>query len=188
VYEIVRLPVAVEAGFENMSKAELDGYMDWFLKAIPARVEELARAVRSDGNYRDWCADESPESLMALGRWFDGQVETRKTTKAEMEEERKALVIPIAPSTAVLTAKTISICLDIGIYFARVVMATRQDTHWEQPRRSKRFVDYGQPVIMGLGVVPLNPVRIATSTAWGISRGKSADLKRVYDYWVGSRT
>jgi hypothetical protein len=57
-------------------------------------------------------------------------------------------------------------------------------TRWHQPLRSENLVDYGQPVIMGLGPVPLNPVRVIVTTAYGISRQKPARLRELYKTWA----
>jgi hypothetical protein len=78
--------------------------------------------------------------------------------------------------------------MDIGMYFAQVVLKNLAGTRWNQPLENKRFADHGQPVIMGFGVVPLNPVRVLVSTAYGISRRKRAELRELYDTWAGMRT
>ena len=57
-------------------------------------------------------------------------------------------------------------------------------TRWDQPLSNKRFVDYGQPVIMGFGTVPLNPVRVVLTTAYRISKKNPADLSGLYATWA----
>jgi hypothetical protein len=76
--------------------------------------------------------------------------------------------------------------MDVGMYFSQVLLKEYPALRWEQPMGSKRFVDYGQPVLTGLGPVPLNPVRIAVVLARGLA-GKSETgrrLREVYDYWA----
>ncbi len=50
--------------------------------------------------------------------------------------------------------------------------------------------DYGQPVIMGLGTVPLNPVRIAVTLAYAFAAKEQAGdrLRELYDVWAKKRT
>jgi len=55
---------------------------------------------------------------------------------------------------------------------------------WDQSLKNPRFADYGQPVIMGFGAVPLNPVRVCVTTAYGISRKKPARLGELYATWA----
>jgi hypothetical protein len=74
--------------------------------------------------------------------------------------------------------------MDIGMYFAQVVLKSLPGTQWDQPLGNKKFADYGQPVIMGFGTIPLNPVRVMVTTAYAISRRKPADLRGLYDTWA----
>jgi hypothetical protein len=77
--------------------------------------------------------------------------------------------------------------MDIGMYFSQVVLKNLPGTRWDQPVRNKNFADYGQPVIMGFGTVPLNPVRVMVMTAYGISRNSPARLRELYDVWAKKR-
>jgi hypothetical protein len=103
---------------------------------------------------------------------FEGQVETRKKTADEIEETRSKLTFPIDIPKEELTNKSFSLAMDIGMYFGQVVLKNLPGTRWDQPLRNKKFADYGQPVILGFGKVPLNPVRVMVTTAYRISRQK----------------
>ena len=85
-----------------------------------------------------------------------------------------------------LTERTFSLAMDIGMYLGRVLLANFPSLRWEQFLGSKKFADYGQPIITGFGPVPLNPVRIAVTLAYGLAkaRGPSKRLREVYDYWA----
>jgi hypothetical protein len=69
------------------------------------------------------------------------------------------------------------------MYFAQVVLKNLSGTRWDQVFGSKAFVDYGQPVIVGFGKVPLNPVAILVTTAYGVSRKRPARIRAIYDVW-----
>jgi hypothetical protein len=79
--------------------------------------------------------------------------------------------------------------MDIGMYFAEVVLKNLSGTSWAQPLKSKNFADYGQPVLMGFGEVPLNPVQIAVTLAYGIARKRKGAnrLRELYDVWDKKR-
>jgi hypothetical protein len=74
--------------------------------------------------------------------------------------------------------------MDIGMYFAQVVLKNLAGTRWDQPLGNKKFADYGQPVIMGFGTVPLNPVRVMVTNAYKAASKQRVDLRRLYDTWA----
>jgi hypothetical protein len=72
------------------------------------------------------------------------------------------------------------------MYFAQAIMRLHPQLRWSLPLGSKRFIDYGQPVLEGFqGDVPLNPVRVVTNLAFGIARGKRnpTELAELLDTW-----
>ncbi len=184
-YAIIDPPLALR--FHEMSKTELDAYWTWFHDVLPSRLAELARAVRRTLSYESWEPAMTPDSLEALGRWFENEVEVRKLTSVEMETVRHKLSFPIDIPDSELTNRTLSLCMDIGMYFAQVVLRNLPGTRWNRPLGSKRMADYGQPVIVGFGPVVLNPVRVIVMTAYGIAARKPAHLIELYNVWVGMK-
>lgn len=173
-YILIRPPFTLR--FDEMSKEELINYNSWFHGIMQERTEVLTNAVRTTSGYEDWNASFSPDSLEYLGQWFEKQVSTRPKTQAEIQ--------PIAPhETHELDDRTFSICMDVGMYFAQVILRNLTGTTWAHPLKNKKFADYGQPVVMGFGTIPLNPIRVIVMTAYGIARGKPANLKSLYDTW-----
>lgn len=172
--------------FQNMSKAELEAYAAWFHEVMPRRIEELSSWVRATPGFETWSPDGTPDSLARLGAWFEAQVETRRKSNADLEEERARLVFPIEAPEDELTSRTFSLAMDVGMYFGRVISESLPGTHWDQPLKNRKFVDYGQPVLMGFGTVPLNPVRIAVMLAYGISRRQQGGerLRGLFDTWA----
>jgi len=71
------------------------------------------------------------------------------------------------------------------MYLAATLLHGHPQLKWDQPLKDKRFVDFGQMVLLGFGRVPLNPVRIAVTLCYGIASGQygGARLKEVYEYW-----
>jgi hypothetical protein len=181
-YSTIQPPFTLQ--FHDMAKKDLIAYARWFHDSTAGRITELTGAVTSTPGYESWRPNTTPESLEDLGLWFEDQVETRKKQAADIAEDRAKLAFPIDVPDEELTNRTFSLAMDIGMYFAQVVLKSLPGTQWDQPLGNKKFADYGQPVIMGFGTIPLNPVRVMVTTAYAISRRKPADLRGLYDTWA----
>jgi hypothetical protein len=170
--------------FEKMSKKELKDYARWFHEVLPRRVEVLAEAVRQSPGFEQWTPSLAPDSLASLGPWFKAQVNVRQRTP----EELNALPAHIRDwAKDELTDRTISVAMDVGMYLSQVFLANKPTLQWDQIFGSNKFIDYGQPVLTGLGNnVPFNPVRMMITMAYGLAdktKGSNA-LRQLYDYWI----
>ena len=183
-YVITQPPFTLK--FHEMSKVELESYFKWFLSVIPERVDQLEMVVKNTPGFEKWRADLTTDSLFQLGEWFKSQVETRKRTENERQEIEKSFSYPIEVPGVDLTNRTFSLAMDIGFYFSQVLLARNPSLQWKQTLDQKKFVDYGQPVLVEFGSVPLNPIRISISLAYGLVNGKQGGerLKELYDFWV----
>jgi hypothetical protein len=172
-----------------MPKKELQAYKEWFHAVMPERLTVLARAVKSTAGFQNWEPDLSPESLGPLGAWFRDQVETRTRTAKELGEIEFRLTFPIDIPNEELTNQTFSLALDVGMYFGQTIVKNLPGTRWDQPVKNQKFADYGQPVIMGFGTVPLNPVRIAVTLAYAFAaKEQTGDrLRALFDVWSKKR-
>lgn len=181
-YETISPPFTLD--FPNMSKKELKEYFVWFHGIIPRRLEVLLAAVHETDEFSDWKPDLSPESLNRLGEWFASQVQVRSRTAEEMAEMEKGSLHPITIPNRELTNRTFSVAFDIGIYLSQVLLKSIPSLKWEQPRKSKNFVDYGQPVLSGGRT--FNPVRMMVTQAYGLADGKRLpeDLRKIHDIWI----
>jgi len=182
-YAILQPPFTLK--FREMTKKELKAYFDWFLSQVPSRIGELERAVKEEDSLVAWSADKSPESLATLGDWFAQKVETRRRTADEITELSAASSFPIVIPDHELTNRTFSLAMDVGMYFAECLQVQCPRLEWQQPLNDPKFIDYGQPVLIGFGPVPLNPVRILINLAYGIADKKQdgGRLRALYDYW-----
>jgi hypothetical protein len=181
-YEILRPPFTLD--FRNMSKDELRRYRDWFLATIPERVRQLERVVRGSPGFESWDADSSLGSLDALGEWYLAQVDRRPHTKDELERLRRQLPDWIDLPLDELTNRTFSLAFDVAAYFTQVLLHNIPDLRWEQNRRAKMSADYGQPVLVGAGPVPLNAVRIMITLAYGAKGHTGQRLGELYRIWA----
>jgi hypothetical protein len=181
-YTIIQPPFTLR--FREMSKPELKSYYSWFMQVLPERIAGLEAAVRESPAYVSWRADFSPDSLATLGAWFAAQVEARPRTPEELDEVTSRLSFPIDVPGEELTNRSFSLAMDVGMYFSQVIIKNLSGTKWDQPLRNEKFADYGQPVIMGFGTVPLNPVRVMVTNAYKAASKEQVDLRKLYDTWA----
>lgn len=181
-YNTIKPPFTLK--FPQMSKEELKEYGRWFHQIMPQRIAELTKVVQSSPDFGDWRPSFTPASLSVLGRWFAIQVDTRTRTQEEQLERRSPY--PIERSDWELTDRTFSLAVDVGMYLSQVLLRDYPSLKWDQPTGSKKFIDYGQPILIGFaGDVPLNPIHIVIMLAYGIAQkmktGKA--LRDIYDIW-----
>jgi hypothetical protein len=183
-YTIIQPPFALK--LREMTKEELRRYFQWFMKVTPQRVNELSEIVNQTPGFEAWQPDHSSASLDKLGDWFAGQVETRNRTKEEVQAIESRLDFPMDIPGDELTNRTFSLAMDIGIYFSQVLLKNYPSLKWEQPLRNKKFIDYGQPVLVEFGPGPFNPVRMVVTFAYGlVSKKKTGEgLRNIYNIWT----
>ena len=124
---------------------------------------------------------------LPLGQWFAGNVTTRNTTTAERRELRESLTFPIEIPDTDLTNETLSLAMDVGMYVGEAARKAVPASEWQQVTKgSKKFADYGQMLLVGLGgYTPLNPVRIMLNVAYGVASGETdTRLLDIYDRWT----
>ena len=168
--------------FWEMPKKELKDYNRWFHDVLPRRIDELTLAVTSSPGFEDWSPNYAPDSLQSLGNWFATQVKTRQHTPDEMSKIPPHVREWVTEGE--LTDRTISLAMDIAMYLGQVLLRNNPSLKWDQILKSRKFIDYGQPVVVGFAdKIPLNPVRIVTTVAYGIAK-KTKDgtaLLKTYD-------
>ena len=182
-YSIIQPPFMLK--FREMSKKELKEYNEWFHQVMPERIQILTSAIKSTTGYENWEPDCSPESLEPLGEWFLAQVETRPRTQDEIDtiQDRSKFSINIPGED--LDNKTFSLSIDIGMYVSQVFLKKNPALEWSQLFGNKKSIDYGQPVVIGFGASPFNPVHMMVTLAYGFSRKSKTGgrLREIYDIW-----
>jgi hypothetical protein len=154
---------------------------------MDSRIVQLVSTVRDTAGFQIWRGDYSPLSLESLGAWFNGQVDTRFRSQEEINRiaDRSKFPVPIPISERTLTDRTLSLTIDIGMYFGQAFVKNHPSVKWEHYLPGRRFADYGQPVLTGFGGVPLNPVRIVQVIAQKVVSNRACEnrLREVYDVW-----
>ena len=171
-----------------MGRANAKQYFEWFQEQIPIRITVVQEYIKSFPNYHDWEANLTPISLEVLGSWFIDRITTRLRSKDEIDSIYvnapgwfKNLEVPEYD----LSIMTESLCIDMGMYLSQVIVHKNEKLHWEMITRPKRHIDYHQPVLLGQGKVPCNPVRLVRVYAYKIANGnlQKEGLKELYEIW-----
>jgi len=184
-YQLISPPCSLN--FVGLSKQDIKKFNEWFIAELPTRIAILESCVKASAGYESWVANFDSTSLVTLGDWFASQVETRDRTASELREMEAGLRFPIDISTNELTDEVVSKAMDVGMYFGEVLLKNHPALRWDFKTESKKFADYGQPVIVGVGAAILNPVRIALTMAYGVVAGTQSGsrLSQVYQFWSG---
>jgi hypothetical protein len=165
-YEPVNVPLRKPP--HEASDREQQVYFEWFVNAIPHRIDQLAKLVGATPEYRGWLPDRTPDSLRILGAWLDAIVKTPDLLEIENGLKKKLDILlfqipykmwPLLPVLAH------SATFDTGIYLGEVFRHNFANVEWwlckKVDEKGQLFLDYGEPVLINFGRVSyMNPVRI----------------------------
>lgn len=182
-YKVIQPPFTLK--FHEMAKGELREYGEWLHSVTEERLTQLEATVRQTQGFEQWRATYTENSLDLLGEWFVAQVSVRPRTKEELNELHSRSPMLLNVDEYELTNQTFSLAIDIGLYVARMFLNSFSHVRWTQSFKSKKDIDYGQPVLIGFGKPPFNPLRMMVTLAYSISRGtESKDgLRQIYMIW-----
>jgi hypothetical protein len=185
IYTTIQFPIP--GSFSEMTPKQHVEHARWMISVSDERIAQLEAVVRASAGFETWIADNPISSFIELGPWFTQRVSTRPRTIAETQSLNLGdLAGTEFDSGTELTEQTYSLCFDIGLYFARVMMEQHPSLKWAKARGGKKSIDFGQPVLTGFGRIDLNPITILVTAAWGATRGR--DLRErfqmIYSNWA----
>jgi len=162
-------------------------YFQWYMSIKNERIIVLEKAIKSTHEFSQWNANLSVESLGRLQMWFERNVEKKPATE---NEKRKFMAqfsgvweIVMNPLEWVLTKQTESLCHDIGIYFAEVLMKHNNNLHWGQDLTHKRSPNFNYPQLLGGKNFEFNPYKIAHVSALKALDGEKNDWLKLFNFW-----
>lgn len=174
--------------FERWTRSEALDYFDWFMTQIDQRIRTLSTAIHGSDVGSDCMLDGTPDSLLCLGEVLLAVTATRPSTAQERAAEASLfpehLSSTVVPEGWELTEATLSVVVDVGIYFAETLRRAHPSLAWVLWTR--RTVDFQRPVIVPFrGGVPLDPIRISGNIALQAARGgpDRTRLRELFDYW-----
>lgn len=170
----------------RFDKPTARNYFKWYISIKNERILILEQAVNSTQGFEAWNADLSIESLKKLQMWFDKVVEKRAVTdeekKRHMSQFTEKWQKVIEPLEWVVTDKTRSICHDVGIYFAEILIKNNPHLSWGQNLTAKTFVYLNEPCVIAEGF-SFSPYNIAHVCALKSLEGKNNNWEELYEYW-----
>ncbi len=188
IYTIANPPTSFD--FPSLRKKDLDLYYSWFMASMDERITGLSTIVRSTVGFENWSPDYSPDSLKALGKWFQVQIETRRRTTDEINaiyDNSPDWFRAVDVEANELTNKTFSIAMDVGMYFGQVVIRSCTGARWcQHATGTKRDVNFGHVVIRTPTCkVELNPVQlmIVLAYSWAANEHDADRLSHLYYIW-----
>jgi len=173
-----------ELNFREWSPKEAREYFGWFTAQLDARIDQLRRVAVGCN------LDMSPTSLSCLGRFLVENVRTRPKPATVAAAQRQAIkeplrsLVPIEPW--VLDGRTISLAMDVGIYFGEVLRTAQPSLEWRLWQRAT--VERNRPVLVGFRAgVPCDPFRLATNICFSAARGDlmPGRLTELFNVWSG---
>lgn len=182
-YEPIQPPFTLS--FREMPKKELVRYLEWFNQVLPERLDQLTNAVQDTPGYEGWQPNGKPDSLNLLGQWFVTQLAVRPRSEKEIKNIEDKTKFPIDVPGEELTAHTLSLAMDVGMYLSQVFLKNHPSLKWEQSLTNKKFIDYGQPVLVAFKPGPFNPVRMVVTLAYGVvgHQKTAGGLRNIYETW-----
>lgn len=168
-----------------MSREEAENYFENFVHVAPERIREIQRQLYLTRS--DVVLDLSIESVAQLGSWFDAHVEPRSLTTEELLEQHSKAPDWIREwiPTDTLSSRTISFCMDIGIYFGETLRHHHPQLKWALPSLPTNDLSFQQPVLVPFKNVYLNPFIIMINVAGKVLSGISAaeEMPKLLQIW-----
>jgi hypothetical protein len=169
------------ADFSSMKKEDLIEFNQWFMENLPYCLDELLQSVWKTPGFEDWNADFSVVSLGVLGEWLSTKIKKRELTNQEIAASEKNS--PNFIYDWVFTDETKSWIVCVGTYYGQVIIKNNPSLKWRQELENKNLADYGQPIIVGKGVVPYNPIRVVNVISHGILEGTKTGKRLQETYY-----
>lgn len=150
MYPLISPPFLIS---ESTTKREAKEYYRWFLSIMSERIQVLETYVRNSHKklFPNWQADCTPASFAVLGEWFVYHASKMDVPKMylDMAKQNNTLLSHVEIENWSLSEQSISLSMDIGIYYGEALRSYSHDLYWDiHPSRSKYFIDYHQPVLI----------------------------------------
>lgn len=149
-YRLMETPFAL-APFEDMNKKQAEQYYQWFLTEKEHRIQQLEQHIRQSNI--SISLDKTPESLLDLWEWFEGNIEWEKKTEEELNNEmvgRPDWMRPhILADTQKMTILTLALGMDISIYFGETLISNNPSIYWGYRTSPKKLDGVNRPILLG---------------------------------------
>ena len=160
-YEMM-IPPFERVDFKDMKKRQAQEYFDWYIEECEKRMCFLRNQLQIDGIEEP--LDYSIESLITVWRWMENQITYRELKTEEYQKKKDSYPEWMQPyvSQNDFSYKTLMYCMDVAIYFARVViMNSEGNVKWGFFTSPKTSASVNEPTLLGFKHhMDLNPRRV----------------------------
>ncbi|HJV45161.1 MAG TPA: hypothetical protein VJ824_05470 [Bacillota bacterium] len=189
-YKLMEPPFPIKS-FKEMNKKEAQLHFDWFIEQIPRRMKQLKDVFTLSGENADEL-DFSVDSLVKLWTWFIPKVIMALKTEQELMAEHQStpdwLRNAIKPEK--ISNKSLSIAMDIGIYFAECIRKSHAQIQWGLRTSPKSFISVNKPILLGFkNNKDMDSAIILNNQAIKVSQGEKNptalyDLYKVWEKFI----
>lgn len=172
--------------FSKMTKKQAQEHFDWFVNEIPVRIKLLLGAIKASGVKNIEQFDISPESLPLLWAWLKERITTAPKSQEEIKELHSTLPNWVLEDISdwKLDSGTLTMAVDVSLYFAEVFLKEFPHLHWGFKNKPKSDIDVNKPVIIGFKGGALNPPTVVINLCRSHVKGKvDKDLLSLFEVW-----
>lgn len=187
-YRLMEPPFEIKA-FKDMNKKEAMKHFEWYVNEAPKRIELLREAILYTDFIEKDKLDFSEESLKLLWKWFIPRVKLVSKTTEEIGSELDKYPdwMKEYVSKEKLSMESLTLTMDIAIYFAEVFIRNFDEVKWGVITKPKSLVYVNRPVLIGFRNSELDTRRIIFNLANKVSKGNHDEnaLYNIYKVWEG---
>ncbi|MBU5213090.1 hypothetical protein MHI39_19885 [Heyndrickxia sp. FSL K6-6286] len=176
--------------FEKMTKKEAENHFNWYLSEIPNRIALLRETFSKTGEGKIEDLDFTPKSLQKIWEWFLPNIEIISKSDDEINEEINEIPVQFKDIISIDRRKfstgTLSIGMDIAIYFAEIFIKNYDNLTWGLITKPKSLVYVNRPVVVGFSSgVELDPRLLVYNLILNKMDGsaKKEDLYNLFEVW-----
>lgn len=176
--------------FEKMTKKEAENHFNWYLSEIPNRIALLRETFSKTGEGKIEDLDFTPKSLQKIWEWFLPNIEIISKSDDEINEEINEIPVQLKDIISIDRRKfstgTLSIGMDIAIYFAEIFIKNYDNLTWGLITKPKSLVYVNRPVVVGFSSgVELDPRLLVYNLILNKMDGsaKKEDLYNLFEVW-----
>lgn len=176
---------AHSAVFSKLDKSGLKEFYSGFISNLPYSLDELFGKIWNTSEFSEWEANFREDSLPRLADWLHIALEATDTSGKKWRAPIPLHLCNQNPPLWDLTDASREIIVAVGMYYGEIMVRQNPGVSWMHFLKSKSMADYGQPVISGSVLYPINPVRVATTFAFGVMDGSESrnGLLSAYEFW-----
>ncbi|HBO34961.1 MAG TPA: hypothetical protein DD636_09585 [Anaerolineaceae bacterium] len=189
-YEYPPILFPNQSWLNQYSSQDAKKWFEYYISKIPERLQVLHEHINATPGYETWKLGFESSTVNAIEQWFIEHVEMRDKTKEEIERDRDRIpdklknAVPVETTT--LSNKTYSLIVDLSMYYGEYLRHEDPRLKWVLRKKGKREFFYQNPVIVGTGLLALDPRHIMTVIAFKISDNeyKAGGLIELKDRWI----